>query len=371
MNERVYVIAEAGVNHNGSLDQARALIDAAKVTGADAVKFQTFRTDDLVTLSAPKAEYQNASTGEGSQHEMLVDLELSFEDHLKLRGYAESIGIEFLSTGFDLESLQFLVEGVGIGRVKIPSGELTNLPLLLAAGATHKPLIVSTGMADLNEIEMALRALALGSEAARSRSGDVENIYQIYRSDWVAERWIAEGIEFDAIRDRTTLLHCTTQYPAPLESVNLLAMTTMANTFDLPIGYSDHTLGIAVSIGAVTLGAAVIEKHITLDRSLAGPDHSASLEPEEFASMVQGIRDVSAALGSDHKTPSEAEIDTKSVARRSLVAGKYIRAGAVLDHDNLAIKRPGDGVNPMEYYEVLGTHVEVELLKDDLIPQRD
>jgi N-acetylneuraminate synthase len=339
-----YVIAEAGVNHNGSLDIARDLIDVAAEAGADAIKFQTFRADTLVTRSASKAAYQRVTTdAHESQHAMLEALELSEDDHQALVEHCTVRGVQFLSTPFDPESLRMLIERFEMHRIKVPSGEITNGPLLLAAARTGRPVILSTGMSTLGEVEQALGVLAFGYTERGDPPG-VENFEGAYAS--------ADGQS--ALRDRVTVLHCTSEYPAPPEAVHLRAMDTLRAAFGLSVGYSDHTRGIAVSIAAVARGAVLVEKHFTLDRSLPGPDHRASLEPDELTAMVRAIRDVEAALGQSVKAPTAAELDTRAVARKSLMAAAAIREGEPFSVENVAARRPGTGVSPMEYWRYMG-----------------
>ncbi|QPJ64080.1 MAG: N-acetylneuraminate synthase [Candidatus Nitrohelix vancouverensis] len=339
-----YIIAEAGVNHNGERDLAFALVDAAAKAGADAVKFQTFRAHEIVSRHSPKASYQIKETGsEETQLEMLQRLELSPEMHRELAKRCQKQNIQFLSTPFDLESLRFLAEDLKTPRIKLPSGEITNAPLLLGAARTGKAAILSTGMATLGEIEMALGTLAFGYlNTAETPS----------REAFEGAIWADEGQRL--LREKVTLLHCTTEYPAPVESVNLRAMQTMKQAFGLDVGYSDHTAGIAVATAAVALGATLIEKHFTLDCSLPGPDHRASLEPETFKSMASSIRDVEAALGEGRKLPVFAERENRKIVRRSLIASRRIDCGDAFDETNIAIKRPGGGVSPMRYWDVLG-----------------
>ncbi len=357
MNKRVYVIAEAGVNHNGSLDLARELVSVAARAGADAVKFQTFKADKLVSRAAPKAQYQRATTdAEESQHEMIRKLELSDADHEALIAHCKVCNIDFLSTPFDLDSLALLAGRFDLPLIKMPSGDITNAPLLLAAARTGKPVILSTGMSTLGEIEQALGVLAFGyseTEAAPSMSA----FEQAYVS--------AAGRA--ALQARVTLLHCTTEYPAPFADVNLRAMTTLANAFDLPAGYSDHTVGIAVPIAAVAMGAVVIEKHFTTDRNLPGPDHQASLEPDELAQMIRSIREVEISLGSAVKQAAPSELKNRAIARKSLVAGAEVRKGEVFTADNLDVKRPGDGLSPVRYWELLGTVADRDYGVDDKV----
>lgn len=342
-SSRCFVIAEAGVNHNGSLDLALQLVDVAADAGADAVKFQTFRAEQLVTAQAAKAAYQVANThDDGGQLAMLRALELKPADHAALIERCQQRGIRFMSTAFDAASLAFL-GGLGMPALKLPSGDINAGPLLLQAARLGQPMIVSTGMSTLADIEAALGVIAFGLTQAGEPSG---------RAACEAAYASAEGQA--ALRAQVRLLHCVTQYPAPPEAVNLRAMDTMASAFGLPVGYSDHTLGIEVSLAAVARGACVIEKHFTLDRTLPGPDHAASLEPGELRQLMTGIRRIEAALGSPRKQPAPAELPNRPVARRSIVAARPIRAGETLTADMLAIKRPGTGVSPLDWWDRLG-----------------
>lgn len=339
----VYVIAEAGVNHNGSLELARELVVRAARAGADAVKFQTFRAEANIGAGAPKAAYQVATTGSGeSQLEMVRRLELDEAAHRDLAALCWKEGIEFLSTPFDLPSVE-LLRSLGVRRLKVPSGEVTNGPLLLAVARTGLPALVSTGMATLGEIEDCLGALAFGYLKREERPG-----LEVFQRAFSTE----EGQR--ALQDRVTLLHCTTEYPAPFADVNLRAMGTLCAAFGLPIGYSDHTEGIAVPVAAAALGAAVIEKHFTLDRGLPGPDHRASVEPAELESMVRSIRQVEQALGSARKGPAPSELPNREIARKSLVALRAVQAGELFSEQNLGFKRPGSGLSPMRFWERLG-----------------
>ena len=341
---KTIVITEAGVNHNGSEQLAIELIDVAKRSGADIVKFQTFKANNLVTKEAQQAEYQIENTGVAeSQFSMLSRLELSFETHKRLIAHCNSVGIEFLSTAFDSESLRFLVNDLGLKTLKIPSGDLTNAPLVLEHALTGCDLIVSTGMATLAEVESALGVIAFGylNENVSSPSEDA------FSSAYFSE----EGQRL--LRDKVTLLHCTTEYPAPLEDINLNAMTTMADSFKLPVGYSDHSAGINVPIAAVAMGAEIIEKHFTLDKDMEGPDHRASLEPAELEAMVKGIREVELVLGDGIKGPRPSEVKNKAVARKSIVAAKNISAGELFTDQNITIKRPGSGTSPYQYWSLL------------------
>ena len=353
-----FIIAEAGVNHNGDIDLARQLIDVAADAGADAVKFQTFVAENVVSRHAPKAEYQTRTTGQAeSQLEMIRKLELSEADHEALIAHAQARGIVFLSTPFDVPSLQLLTQRFGLQTIKIPSGEITNAPFLVAIARAARRVIVSTGMSTLEEVESALGVLAFGFTApatAIPQRGDFEQAF-------------ASEAGQQALRDRVTLLHCTTEYPAPFGEVNLLAMDTIATAFGLPVGYSDHTTGIHVSLAAVARGAQVIEKHFTLARDLPGPDHKASLEPDELRELVRQIREIEAALGDGIKRPTASEWKNRDVARRSLVAAKAIQAGEMFTVDNLACKRPGTGVSAAQWYEVIGKTATRKFDPDDLI----
>jgi N-acetylneuraminate synthase len=327
----VFIIAEAGVNHNGSLDLALRLVDAAKASGADAVKFQTFRADLLVTRSAHKAPYQERTTANGeSQFEMLQRLELDAAAHERLIDYCRQIGIQFLSSPFDAESADLLA-AMDVPMYKVPSGEITNLPFLQHLARKGRPLILSTGMSTLGEVEEAVHVLQ------------------------------------SAGASQLTLLHCVTEYPAPYAEVNLRAMQTLKSAFGLPVGYSDHTPGIDIAIAAVALGAEVIEKHFTLDRSLAGPDHAASLEPVELQQMVAAIRHVEAALGTGIKSPAPCELLNISVARKSVVAARALPAGHQLAIGDLDIKRPGNGLAPKLLPALIGRTLRAGLVKDEII----
>lgn len=331
MRDRTLIIAEAGVNHNGDIDIAKQMIDAAADAGADVVKFQTFKAENLVTQSAKKAEYQLQTTSkEESQLQMLKKLELSSQDHHELIKYANERQIGFLSTPFDLDSLQLLIDA-GIDTIKLPSGEITNYPLLKKSAEAGKKIILSTGMSNLEEIKAAVKVL---------KTNGAEEII---------------------------LLHCNTQYPTPYEDVNLNAMKTISEATGLSVGYSDHTRGIAVPIAAVAMGATVIEKHFTLDRNMEGPDHKASLEPHELKAMVSAIRNIEKAVGDGVKEPSESEKENIGIARKSIVACKNIKKGEVFTEQNITTKRPGTGINPMRWNEILGTRAIKNFYEDELI----
>lgn len=338
------IIAEAGVNHNGDEQLAFKLVDKAYEAGADVVKFQTFKAKNLVTEEALQADYQIANTGkQESQLAMLSRLELSYEAHHKLVSYCSDLGIEFLSTAFDSESLDFLVNDLKITRLKIPSGEITNAPLVLEHARTGCDLIVSTGMATLSEVEAVLGVIAFGYISASDSQPSIDAFQAAYFSE--------EGKR--ALKEKVTLLHCTTEYPAPLEDINLRAMDTLAQAFGLAVGYSDHSEGIIVPIAATARGATIIEKHFTLDKEMEGPDHKASLDPIELKSMVQGIRSVELTLGDGVKGPRPSEIKNKIAARKSLIAARAIELGQVITEEDLAVKRPGSGCSPYHYWQVL------------------
>ena len=326
----VYIIAEAGVNHNGSYELACKMVDAAKAAGVDCIKFQTFKSKNLVAHNAQKAEYQKDTTGDGSQVDMLKKLELSYDEFAELKAYCDKVGIMFLSTPFDFESINFL-NSIDMPFWKIPSGEITNLPYLVALAKTEKPVIMSTGMCEMGEINAAIEVLR------KNGTTDIK------------------------------LLHCNTEYPTPFEDVNLRAMQTMRDAFNLEVGYSDHTKGIDVPAAAVAIGATVIEKHFTLDRNMEGPDHKASLEPDELADMVSSIRNIEKALGTGDKTPSTSERKNIAAARKSIVAKHSIRAGEVLSDDNITVKRPGTGISPMQWNDVIGTKAIRNFDEDELI----
>ena len=358
-NPQAYIIAEAGVNHNGKLDMAMQLVDVAAEAGADAVKFQTFKAEKLVSIFAPKAEYQKKLTETTeSQLEMLRKLELNEEEHRVLMKRCLQRGVEFLSTPFDLESLDLLVSKFNLSRLKMPSGEITNVPLLLKAAQSGKPIILSTGMSTLGEIETALGVLAFGYiHSDNNETPSIKAFEQAFCSE-AGQATLAEKV---------VLLHCTTEYPPLINEVNLRVIETMRNAFKLPVGYSDHTAGITIPIAAVALGAVVIEKHFTLDRSLSGPDHKASLEPDELKLMVQSIRQVEEALGSSRKAPTLSEYKNKPIARKSLVATLEIRKGEPFTLKNLTGKRPGDGISPLYYWEWLGRLADKDYKQDELV----
>lgn len=330
---KTIIIAEAGVNHNGSLAIAKRLIEEAAKAGADYIKFQSFVTENLVSRNAKLADYQKINLdSEKSQFEMLKELELSLNDHYELIEYCHQLKIAFFSTAFDMDSIDLLSK-LDLPIWKIPSGEITNLPYLQKIGSFNKPIILSTGMATLGEIEAAIEVL----ENAGTPRGQI------------------------------TVLHCTSEYPAPINEVNLKAMATIAEAFKVKVGYSDHTVGIEISLAAVSLGATVIEKHFTLDRNMKGPDHKASLEPDEFKKMVKSIRNIERAMGNGIKRPTPSEIKNKIAARKSIVAAKTIQAGELFTIENLTVKRPGNGVSPMLWNQLLSIKAKRDYQLDELI----
>lgn len=333
MKKKTIIIAEAGVNHNGDIAMAKKLISAAAVSGADYVKFQTFKANLVVTSAAKQADYQTKNSGiNESQLDMISRLELSRDNHYELLEYSKKNHIKMLSTAFDLPSVEFLHE-LNFGLYKIPSGEITNLPYLRLIGSYSQPIILSTGMSSLGEIEQALKVLE------------------------------DSGTSLEQI----TLLHCTTEYPAPFKDVNLRALQTLHQAFNIKVGYSDHTAGIEISLAAVSLGASVIEKHFTLDRSLPGPDHKASILPNELSALVSSIRNIELALGDGIKRVTASEIKNIGIARRSLVAQGTIKKGELFTSDNLAVKRPGTGISPMRYDEIIGRAAMKDFHADELI----
>ena len=330
--DKTLIIAEAGVNHNGDIKLAKKLVDVASKAGVDYVKFQTFKADQLVNKSAKKASYQKSNTGnDDSQYSMLKKLELSESDHFTLIEYCKIKNVKFLSTAFDFDSIEFLKDKIDF--YKIPSGEITNLPYLEKVAKLNLDIVMSTGMANLNEVKAAFNVL------------------------------VNNGIT----KDRITVLHCNTEYPTPMDDVNLRAMLTIQNELGVDIGYSDHTLGIEVPIAAVALGAKVIEKHFTLDRNLEGPDHKASLEPNELIAMVNGIRNIEKALGHSIKEPSKSEQKNIVIARKSIVAITPIKKGEILNTSNLSVKRPGNGISPMKWHDIIGTKAIKDFESDQLI----
>ena len=333
--KHVLIIAEAGVNHNGSIETAKKMIDKAVDADVDIIKFQTFKSEKLVSKSAQQAEYQKKNIGsssDNSQLNMLKKLELSHSDHKELIEYCNQKGIKFFSTAFDLGSVDYL-HSLNLGLWKIPSGEITNYPYLKKIAQFGEPVILSTGMCEMQDIEAALKVLT------------------------------DNGLS----KDKISILHCNTEYPTPFKDVNLLAMNELKDRFVVRVGYSDHTKGIEVPIAAVALGAEIIEKHFTLDRNMEGPDHKASLEPDELKAMVSAIRNIELALGGGHKTVSESERKNIAVARKSIVAAKNIKAGEVFNENNLTVKRPGNGISPMDWEKVIGKTAKKDFAEDQLI----
>lgn len=329
---KTLIIAEAGVNHNGSIEMAKRLIDAAVVAGVDYVKFQTFKAEKLVTKDAKQAEYQQRNAADSSQYAMLKKLELTPRQHEELIIYCKQKGVRFLSTAFDLESIEYL-HSLSLGVWKIPSGEITNYPYLKKIAQYGEPIIMSTGMCSMGDVEQALNVL------------------------------LKNGLT----KEQISLLHCNTEYPTPMRDVNLKAMLQLRDNFGVKVGYSDHTKGIEVPIAAVALGAEVIEKHFTLDRTLPGPDHKASLEPNELKAMVDAIRNIEQALGDGQKHVSASEERNMAIARKSIVAAKDIKRGELLTEENLTTKRPGSGISPMRWEEVIGTKAIRDFKEDELI----
>lgn len=353
----VTVIAEAGVNHNGRLDLALALVDAAADAGADVVKFQTFRADQLVTRSARMADYQIRNTGEASQFEMLKALELDGAAHRQLIAHCGKRGVAFLSTPFDSLSLGLLTEELGMKRLKVGSGDLTNAPILLEMARRDSAVILSTGMATIDEIAESLGVLAFGYIGGKEPS----------RPGFRAAFASAEGQA--ALLRNVTLLHCTSDYPATPDEINLKAMDTLAQTFNLPVGFSDHSEGIAIAIAAVGRGAVMIEKHLTLDRSMPGPDHRASIEPADFKALVSAVRLVERALGNGRKVPMPSELKTIPVARKSIVARAAIQRGEKFVAATLTVKRPGHGLAPILYWELLGRPASRDYEAEEVIAE--
>jgi len=353
--QNVYVIAEAGVNHNGDLELARRLVDCAAEAGADAVKFQTFDAKKLARASAPKADYQKQTTNQAeSQLAMLSKLELPREWHAELKAHAKAKGIEFLSTAFDLGSLDFLA-GLDMPFFKVPSGELTNSPLLWRFARLGKPLVVSTGMATLSEVEQALAVIAHAFNA-EVEPADLDEVWE----GWTRPDWRR------SLQGRVKLLHCTSQYPTPMAEVNLLAMDTLAQAFGLPVGYSDHTEGILIPVAAVARGAVLVEKHFTLDRAMPGPDHRASLEPAELTQMVRDIRALAMALGEGAKSPQPSEWKTRKAARQQVVLERPVAHGQVLTREDLATARSGSGLPAASLWQLVGQPANRDYAEGDL-----
>lgn len=355
--ERVLIVAEAGVNHNGSPEMAKELIRVAARCGADYVKFQTFRAEQSLGAAVPKAEYQKATTGAaGSFLDMVKALELPFETFAELAQVCRDEKIGFLSTPFDTDSVELLA-GLDMPMFKIPSGELTNAMLLLDIARRGKPILMSTGMATLKEVEQALTVLAHGLTTPSAVPGSSDDFRAAYAGE-AGRR---------ALREKVTLLQCTTEYPAPFDQTNLRAMATMRDAFDLPVGFSDHTQGITAAIAAAALGATVIEKHFTMDRDLPGPDQKASLEPDELASLVKAVREVEDCLGESEKRPMPCEIDTARIVRKSLATTRSVEKGAIFTTENLGVIRPGTGISAIRYFDYIGRPAEREYAAGELI----
>ena len=356
LTDKVFVIAEIGVNHNGEIDTALEMTERAAAAGANAVKFQTFNSSALVTPGAEIARYQRENIGSTQdQLSMLCELELEQSDYSLLKTRCLDTGVEFMSTAFDFGSLDFLVHELGVERLKVGSGEITNGPFLLAHARTGCSIVLSTGMANDEDVSRALGILAFGF--LEGGVPDQHKIQEAFKSK--------EGRA--VLRNKVTLLQCTTQYPAPLDNANLRAMVSMRKQYKVNVGYSDHTLGTTASLVAVSLGATIIEKHFTLDRSLPGPDHKASAEPQEFQELVSAIRNVEACLGDGIKSVQSSERENIGIARKSIVAATAIRKGDLLTPSNLTFMRPGYGLSPMEYWDILGTAAEMTFQKGDLI----
>ena len=356
--QRVLIIAEAGVNHNGSLEAAISLVDVAVIANVDIVKFQTFIAEKVMTDYAKKAPYQLKNTNiEESQIEMVKKLQLSLEDHEALVKYCKQSGIEFLSSPFDIESLIFLTKDLNLSKIKIPSGEITNLQMLFLAAKSQKDILLSTGMSTMADVEHALAALAFGYLSPEKNIPSISQIYDVYQTE--------SGQKI--LSEKVSLLHCTTEYPASVQDVNLNAIATLSAAFGLPVGLSDHTEGIHISLAAVALGAKIIEKHITLDKKMIGPDHAASLEPDELSKMVRYIRDIELSLGDGKKYPRPDELKNLMIARKSIVASRFIKSGTIFSSDDLEIKRPGIGLSPMLWSEVVGKVACRDFEGDELI----
>ena len=357
-SKKAFIIAEAGVNHNGSIELARELVDAAISAGADAVKFQSFIASAIVTANASKAEYQIANTGSSeSQLKMLQSLELSQQQQREVYEYCQSRGIQFLSTPFDSASLKFLTKNLGLKTIKIGSGELTNAPFLLEVAQSADKIILSTGMSTIDEVSEALGVIAFGMTTQKDIAPTRTSMTAAFESP--------QGKK--AISERVTLLHCTTDYPTKPVDVNLNAMLTLGDKFNCQIGFSDHSVGVHLAVAAVAMGATIIEKHLTTSRALPGPDHQASLEPSEFKMLVSQIRELEVALGSGEKVPTEVEVQNKKIARRSIVAARQIKIGEVFTKDNIMIKRPGTGRSPIEYWSLLNTKATRDIAENEII----
>jgi len=359
-NGNTYVIAEAGVNHNGDIKLAKKLIEVASKANADAIKFQTFKSNKLVSKFAPKAEYQIKNTkNTGNQLKMLKKLELNYEDFYILREYCRKKKIDFITTAFDLESLDFIVNKLKVNILKIPSGEITNLPYILKCALSGLDIILSTGMSNLKEIKVALGVIAFGYINSKNlkHKPTLKNFKKAFMSK--------KGKQI--IKNKVTVLHCSTEYPVPIEDINLNAMLKIAKVLDVDVGYSDHSKGITVPIIATSIGAKIIEKHFTLDKKMKGPDHKASLDPDELKNMVNEIKKVKIIKGIHEKKPYKSEQKNMIIARKSLVANKKIKKGEYFTENNLVIKRPGSGISPYKYWQILGKIAKKNYEKDELI----
>ena len=355
------IIAEAGVNHNGNSKTALKLVQAAHQAGADIIKFQTFIADQLVTANANRAKYQIKNIGgEQSQLQMLRQLELSSELHHQINNECKSLGIEFLSTAFDVESLKFLTEEIGLKRLKIASGEITNAPFVLEHAKVGVDIILSTGMATLADIENSLGVIAYGLTEGKNTVPKNTNFLKAYSSHTGQQ----------ALKEKVTLLHCTTEYPTPPNEVNLNIMNTLSSSFDLPVGFSDHTMGNEIALAAVAKGATIVEKHFTLNKDAAGPDHKASIEPQELTEMVKSIRKIETSLGQKVKFPTTSEFENRSVVRKSIVSAQKIKKGEPFSELNIAIKRPGNGISPYYYWDLIGKISTTDYEIGDLISEQ-
>lgn len=358
--KKIFIIAEAGVNHNGSKKKMFKMIDIASKAGADAIKFQTFKALNLTTLKAKKADYQKKTTQRNESHfEMLKKLELSEKDHFKLNEYCKNKNIKFLSTAFDFESLTFLNNKIKLDTFKISSGELNNFPLLIEFGRTKKKIILSTGMGTLNEIDKAISYIAVGNILGKKKFD--KNILKNELSKLTKKK------RFETIKNKVSILHCTTNYPAKNYELNLNVINTISEKFNLPVGYSDHSMGFYASLAASALGAKIIEKHFTISRKLKGPDHNASLEPNELLSLIKNIRNIELSLGNGIKKPTLSELRNIKTVRKSLVAKTNIKKNEIFSEKNLIIKRPGIGISPSKYWQYIGKKSKKNFKRDSLI----
>lgn len=358
--KKIFIIAEAGVNHNGSKKKMFKMIDIASKAGADAIKFQTFKATKLATIKAKKADYQLKTTHNNESHfEMLKKLELSEKDHFKLKDYCKNKKIKFLSTAFDSESLNFLNKKIKLDTFKIPSGELNNLPLLIEFGRTRKKIILSTGMGTLKEIDKAISYIAIGNILGQKK------IDKYILKNELSK--LTKKKRFEVIKNKVSILHCTTNYPAQNHELNLKVIKSISKTFNLPVGYSDHSMGIYASLAASALGSKIIEKHFTISRKLKGPDHKASLEPNELVSLIKNIRNIELSLGNGIKKPTLSELRNIKTVRKSLVAKANIKKDEIFSEKNLIIKRPGIGISPSKYWQYIGKKSKKNFKRDSLI----